>query len=297
MSWQLYVEIDETLHPLTGCVWVFKRPCGCPCQIIPAAAETASTDQVWKAIYAADKRIKRRVDYAKRDGFTLTLILRPDVEPTLSPVSVLCEHGYHVPGMQRVVLIGETFGRLTASKERRPGQPNVWAHCTCGSDAVIPFGQWGITRSCGCLLRETTITRSTKHGMSDSSEYDIWSAMVQRATNPKNARYADYGGRGIGVCEKWLDFANFYADMGPRPEGRSLDRIDNDKGYSPDNCRWATGSEQRQNRRPQRRKTHCKYGHEFTPENTRMNAEGVRACRICDRARSRAYKIRKAVAA
>jgi hypothetical protein len=173
----------------------------------------------------------------------------------------------------------------------------VRARCECGTDALIPFGQWGVTRSCGCLKRETTIARSTKHGMADSSEYDIWAAMIQRATNPKNARYADYGGRGIGVCERWLEFANFYADMGPRPDGRSLDRTDNDRGYSPENCRWATASEQRLNRRPQQLKTHCKYGHEFTPTNTRVNPNGARACRACDRIRSRQYKARKAVAA
>jgi hypothetical protein len=133
--------------------------------------------------------------------------------------------------------------------------------------------------------------------MADTSEYDIWAAMIQRATNPKNARYADYGGRGIGVCERWLEFTNFYADMGPRPDGKSLDRVNNDLGYSPENCRWATWVEQRHNQRPHRRRTHCKYRHEFTAENTRVNPDGSRACRTCDRKRARAYKARKAASA
>jgi len=88
--------------------------------------------------------------------------------------------------------------------------------------------------------------------MGGTKIYDIWSDMIGRCTRPTHARYADYGGRGITVCERWRDFVNFYADMGDRPPGRSLDRENNDKGYSPDNCQWATAVEQRANRRAQR---------------------------------------------
>lgn len=90
--------------------------------------------------------------------------------------------------------------------------------------------------------------RGGKHG---HPLYGVYHAMIGRCTRPTDKRYADYGGRGITVCDRWRDdFWAFVADMGDRPEGHSLDRIDNDRGYSPDNCRWATAHEQRVNRRP-----------------------------------------------
>jgi hypothetical protein len=81
--------------------------------------------------------------------------------------------------------------------------------------------------------------------------------MVQRCTSPNNQNYAQYGGRGVTVCDQWLTFANFLADMGDRPEGKTLDRIDNSKGYEPGNCRWATRKEQQRNRRSNRLLTHA----------------------------------------
>jgi hypothetical protein len=89
-----------------------------------------------------------------------------------------------------------------------------------------------------------------KHGGSRSVEYRIWNLMKQRCSNPKKQSYQNYGGRGVTVCERWNDFANFLADMGARPSGNhSIDRIDNDRGYEPDNCRWATPEQQHRNRR------------------------------------------------
>ena len=92
--------------------------------------------------------------------------------------------------------------------------------------------------------------RRTKHGMFGTRIYRVWSEMVQRCTNPNNQHWGHYGGRGITVCDEWRDFGTFYRDVGDRPTpGHSLDRIDNDAGYGPSNCRWATKSEQNVNRR------------------------------------------------
>jgi hypothetical protein len=82
--------------------------------------------------------------------------------------------------------------------------------------------------------------------------YRMWKHMRSRCNNPNNSRYADYGGRGIKVCERWSMFNNFIKDMGPKPEGKSLDRVDNSKGYSPENCRWSTIKEQANNKRNNR---------------------------------------------
>lgn len=87
------------------------------------------------------------------------------------------------------------------------------------------------------------------HGQVGSGAYTSWYAMKQRCTNPNNKSFAGYGARGITICDRWMAFENFYADMGDRPEGYTLDRISNDRGYEPDNCRWATHAEQRRNQR------------------------------------------------
>lgn len=89
--------------------------------------------------------------------------------------------------------------------------------------------------------------------MTGTTEYNIWTSMLARCENPKHEQFGDYGGRGISVCERWHHFAHFYADMGPRPTGLTLDRIDNDGHYEPGNVRWATWQEQAKSRRPARR--------------------------------------------
>jgi hypothetical protein len=97
------------------------------------------------------------------------------------------------------------------------------------------------TGSCGCLRRETTVARSTTHGLSHTPEYRVWTTMINRCTNPNYAEFHLYGGRGITVAKPWRKFEKFFNDMGPRPSPKhQLDRERNSEGYSADNCRWVT---------------------------------------------------------
>lgn len=117
----------------------------------------------------------------------------------------------------------------------------------------------GRTRSCGCARENAHVASASAnktHGMSSRPEYAVWLEMKRRCTKPTHPRYPDYGGRGIQVCDRWLDsFQNFWDDMGPRPPWMSIERRNNDGDYTPENCVWATRKEQNRNRRSNRKVT------------------------------------------
>jgi hypothetical protein len=148
---------------------------------------------------------------------------------------------------------GDRYARLVALRlvEKR-GRNSYWEfQCDCGSLRRMKVGHVtsGHTKSCGCLSREVTSDRSRRHGKTGTQEYFSWRRMLERCNNQKAKDFDHYGGRGIKVCDRWLKFENFLADIGNRPIAHSLDRINNNGNYEPGNCRWATQAQQLRNRR------------------------------------------------
>lgn len=179
---------------------------------------------------------------------------------------------YRDPLVKCECLVGKRFGRLQVISRgpdyryRKKWHPKWNCKCDCGKDRLVFGGHLrnGVTTSCGC--------NRTKHGFAtvvaenaSKPVYAAWRAIHNRCYNPSNVGYHLYGGRGITVCERWFDLENFLFDMLPGwKRGLSIDRIDNSKGYSPDNCRWATRKEQQRNLR----------------SNVRITVNGVTKCMI-----------------
>lgn len=164
------------------------------------------------------------------------------------------------------------FGRLTVQnlygrRRAKNGVNNYFWNCLCdcGRTSIVRGNSLTgkRTTSCGCVQMENVLVVNRTHGQSYSPEYYTWKGMIQRCTNPNSEKFAIYGARGITVCERWLNsFEAFYEDMGPRPIGLSIERRENEKGYSLENCEWASRSTQQHNTSQNRRitfngKTQC----------------------------------------
>lgn len=156
--------------------------------------------------------------------------------------------------MRRLNQPGDKYNMLTlVALHRRARGGNIWlVRCECGNERTICVRDIvnGHTKSCGCKTAAMKAEKKRTHGMTYTREYRVWSHMIGRCHNPTDHKFPQYGAQGISVCPRWRDrFEAFFADMGHCPAGMSIDRVDNDRGYEPGNCRWATAKVQSQNRR------------------------------------------------
>lgn len=160
--------------------------------------------------------------------------------------------------MSKIIdMAGKKYGRLTVISrcpENKGTQAQWVCLCDCGNTKIVLGNSLrsGRTQSCGCLHSDVCADLLRTHGYSGTRTHVSWAGMIQRCSDPNSTSYPRYGALGITVNERWKKFENFFADMGERPDGCSLDRIDPRKNYEPGNCRWATDDEQANNKRNNR---------------------------------------------
>jgi len=194
--------------------------------------------------------------------------------------------------------IGSKWGMLTVvgkSTKRMSTYVLYNCVCDCGGEtlATMPWLKRGQKKSCGCqrfVGRDKACESNRTHGMSTTTTYKTWQSMRQRCENPNNDQYENYGGRGIRVCERWSSFENFLEDMGERPKNHTIDRIDSNGDYTPENCRWATSKAQSNNRRDSIK---VKVGEDWVTVIEAANILGLTESGIRHRYRRGAMEIRR----
>jgi len=149
-------------------------------------------------------------------------------------------------------ILGSRFGKLLTIEfvgKNERGNKLIKCQCDCGNETIATYSHLlsGNRTSCGCHH-----PGQLRHGMTKTRTHNIWLEIKRRCYDPKHISYGYCGARGIAVCDRWMEFDNFFSDMGECPKGMSIDRIDNSKGYEPSNCRWATPKQQTENRSVQK---------------------------------------------